>query len=970
MVSRAGNQANRSGDFTPDALRERRTIDVRARRNGLMLSDSTRKDNTVFNLSITRISFLAILVSVLAPGVVLGQGVTGALIGTVKDVQGSVIPGARVRLTSPALIGGPATLITNERGQLRFPTLPPGSYTLDVRLEGFAAFTEDGILIGAGATIERNVTLNVGGLSESIVVEGKGSRIEARNPGFGTRSGPEDLAAIPTRRASMFDFIRSAPGISPTSPSSGTVTTVSSFGSGTNENQFLIDGTNFTCPCSGVARAEAGVDFIQEVQVQAVGASAEFGNVQGAVINVILRQGSNRLLSDTAFYVQTDGLTGQPVRLPIPGSTADSGYTRVRYHDFTTSVGGPLRRDRVWFFGGYQHLRDYDSQPGMLSTRPRKLESDKIFGKVTWQLAPGWQFQHSLHDELQDNWDQPTIVTPFEATARHKASVPATTFGHLTHSTSSNTVWDVLVGRFVFTQDNVPSTGDRSTVSHFDSFTKVLTAPTSFSSVAIKRTTVKATVSQFRPELFGADHELKAGVQVEKAGHQSLSVIPTGVRYVDRNGQPSQAISANPADAGGQFVTTSAFATDGLAVGDRVTINAGVRFDHNRAYSQDLPGIDLLGNEIDSTIQGLGTLYTWNLWSPRVGIASKLSADGRTMLRASYGRFNQGVLTGELESFHPGAATTTTAAFDQATGGYTTIQSIIGPKDLRMNSAMRAPHTDDYSIGVDRELGGHLAVATAYIRKNGSDFIGWTEVGGQYAETPTTLKDGRTISLFKLVNKPGDRLYLETNPDGYSLTYNGLVTVVEKRRANGWQALASYTYSRTYGMLPSSGATASGAQVSTISPPQPLTFGQDPNDLINARGRLPNDRPHIFRIMGAADVPRTGFIVAANFQALSGKPWAATALINPQDNQRRVLLEPRGTRRLSSQTLLDLRVSRTIPAGTLGRVELILDVLNALNDGAEESIVADDLFSPTFGQPGTFIDPRRAMLGVKINLGR
>src|SRR6185503_2860954 len=127
------------------------------------------------------------------------------------------------------------------------------------------------------------------GIAASIVVEGTGARLEARAPGFGTRFGPEDLTAIPTRRASMFDFIRAAPGISPTSPGSGTATTVSAFGSGTNENQFLIDGTNFTCPCNGVARAEPGSDFIQEVQVQAVGASAEYGNLQGAVINVVTR---------------------------------------------------------------------------------------------------------------------------------------------------------------------------------------------------------------------------------------------------------------------------------------------------------------------------------------------------------------------------------------------------------------------------------------------------------------------------------------------------------------------------------------------------------------------------------------------------------------------------------------------------------------------------------------------------------
>ena len=114
-------------------------------------------------------------------------------------------------------------------------------------MPGFATLHEGDIQIGAGATIERTAVLKLAGVAESVVVQGAGSRIDARNPGFGTRFGPEDIKAIPTRRASMFDWIRAAPGISPTSPSSGTVTTVSAFGSGTNENQFLIDGTNFTC---------------------------------------------------------------------------------------------------------------------------------------------------------------------------------------------------------------------------------------------------------------------------------------------------------------------------------------------------------------------------------------------------------------------------------------------------------------------------------------------------------------------------------------------------------------------------------------------------------------------------------------------------------------------------------------------------------------------------------------------------
>ena len=98
--------------------------------------------------------------------------------------------------------------------------------------------------------------------------------MEGRIPGVGTHFGAEDLAAIPTRRAGIFDLIKATPGISPTSPSSGTVNTISAFGSSTNENSFLIDGTDFTSPSNGAARAEPGVDVVQEVH-ESVGASVE-----------------------------------------------------------------------------------------------------------------------------------------------------------------------------------------------------------------------------------------------------------------------------------------------------------------------------------------------------------------------------------------------------------------------------------------------------------------------------------------------------------------------------------------------------------------------------------------------------------------------------------------------------------------------------------------------------------------------
>ena len=328
---------------------------------------------------------------VLCPWMAAAQSLTRALQGTVKDEQGGALPGALVRVTSSALIGGPATLTTDDTGRLWFPVLPPGAYTLDIVLPGFAAYHEEDVRIGAGATLERTVIMKVAGVAESIVVEGSGSRVEARGSGFETRVGAEYLSDIPTRRFSMFDSIRAAPGVSPTSPSSGAVNTVSAFGSGGNENLFMIDGTNFTCPCMGISRAEPSVDVIQEIQVQSVGVSAEYGNIQGTVFNVLTKQGGDRFLYDASYFGQTSGLTCQPVLLPVAGRQSPSGYERARYRDFTTNLGGPVVRDRLWFFTGYQYLRDYDSQPATDPAFPRTNEQNKMFAKLTWRLTPSLQ---------------------------------------------------------------------------------------------------------------------------------------------------------------------------------------------------------------------------------------------------------------------------------------------------------------------------------------------------------------------------------------------------------------------------------------------------------------------------------------------------------------------------------------------------------------------------------------------------
>ena len=236
------------------------------------------------------------------------------------------------------------------------------------------------------------------------------------------------------------------------------------------------------------------------------------------------------------------------------------------------------------------------------------------------------------------------------------------------------------------------------------------------------------------------------------------------------------------------------------------------------------------------------------------------------------------------------------------------------------------------------------------------------------------MADGRSVPVFVLVNSTADRRFLLTNPDGYSLTYNGLVMAVEKRRSHGWQAFGSYTFSRAYGLQASSGTTAAGAQVSTVAPSRTCTFGRDPNDLTNARGRLPNDRPHMFRVDGqrrrAADRLRGRRQSAVlQRQAVGGDGAGRAAAGRPARSARAARLAPAVVADAARCARVeDDRVRRRRDASNCS-----LDVLNALNDTAEEGLrrLWHRICSARISvRPTSFMDPRRAMFGVRLNLGR
>jgi outer membrane receptor for ferrienterochelin and colicin len=203
------------------------------------------------------------------------------------------------------------------------------------------------------------------------------------------------------------------------SPATSTSSRSQAFGGSTNDNSYQLDGTDFTAPFTGAAWPWPNTDAIEEVQVLQLGASAEYGNVQGAVFNVVTRQGSNAFHGDGNFYYMNSGLTGRNTT-----DAQDDGlpYHRDEFKDTTWQIGGPLRKDKLWFFGSFQYQKDADSQPGTDPAFPARSSAKRIFWKVNYQVNQNNKIQAQEHDDFYD--------IPGRATALTAPSTIAVEHGH------------------------------------------------------------------------------------------------------------------------------------------------------------------------------------------------------------------------------------------------------------------------------------------------------------------------------------------------------------------------------------------------------------------------------------------------------------------------------------------------------------------------------------------------------------
>jgi hypothetical protein len=910
---------------------------------------------------------LSLSILALAAAPALAQRTTGEIIGKVVDESGAILPGVTVTLRGAGVAGAP-TAVTSEAGVYRFPVLPPGTYDLEYTLVGFSTVKHDGIPVAVGATVELDVKLTVGTLQETVTVTGESPVISVSTAQVSTAYNKEWVQNAPLRRFSYFDLIMSAPGISQTSQV-GSTTSATSLGSSTNENAYHIDGTEIS------ATPWPNTDAVEEVEVLQLGASAEYGNVQGAVFNIVTRQGSNTLHGDANYYFQHDSLTG---RNTTPEFDNDRPYHLDEHRDVTLQVSGPFVKDKFWFFGSLQYHRIYDSQPGVDPKSPSKSDARRVFWKFNYNITPNHRLLHGYHDDFY--WI-PGVTTAFDA--------PSTiTLSH-GHNPTPNVVYTgvlssttVVEGRFsgfwLQASDDPNEEGQPSIGIRYEDQNSGLRtgAISSWGENRSWRYGFQGKLAHYKENLLGGSHDLKVGLQYSTNGASNLTgTNDTILTYSGEPGRLSTGTTQLPFYRGTEARWWGTYVDDTYRLGDRVVLNLGVRYDYSVASYPSFPFLDPQGNPTGRMSEPNDHVYDYSVVSPRVGVNYRPFS--RTIVKGHYGRYYSAI-----ERDYAAIVPSTTTLFDftvDPSGNRVNFTSTRAA-DLRVDANRKAPYSDQYIAQVEHELMTNLGLQVNYVHKRGDEYPGWEDTAGQYVQVPYVDNagidaSGQTFMLWRLVSPASDRSFLLTTPrgpDGRGLynRYNGATFMLTKRMSSNWQGVVSLVLSKAEGRIASSARTGpAGAQTSAAG-----TFGQaaaGPNDWVNTDGLLIGDKPVVAKVQLVYTFP-WGIMAAINAQHQTGRLWSrqirpaglgfpSAPIINMESNT--------GDRRVEDVDLIDLRVQKEFRlGGPSTRLGLFFDALNLTNANHNENVASQlgTAAVTAFGVPTRLYLPRRVQLGTKL----
>jgi hypothetical protein len=311
-----------------------------------------------------------VAVTLLVPSLAMAQG---TLTGTVKDQSGAALPGVTVEAASPALIEKVRTAVTDASGQYRIPSLNPGTYTLTFRLSGFSVVKREGIELAGTTTLTIPAELRVGSLEETVTVTGETPVVDVQNTQRETVLTSDVVAAVPGNR-SVGTLLNAVPGLVVNDgalAASPTMTFFAARGGPINEGRMTINGMTIAAPFNGGGVSTYILDSnnVDEISVAVAGGLGE-SDIGGPVMNLVPRSGGNQFRGNGFISNAGDWSSGNNLNAaltaPPPGPNLKEPPGIINSYDASISYGGPIKRDRLWFFGSYRSLETAASVPGVV----------------------------------------------------------------------------------------------------------------------------------------------------------------------------------------------------------------------------------------------------------------------------------------------------------------------------------------------------------------------------------------------------------------------------------------------------------------------------------------------------------------------------------------------------------------------------------------------------------------------------
>jgi len=748
-------------------------------------------------------------------GTAAAQAATGRIEGLV--LRPDALPAAEVRVT----VLRPDLQLRREaqtdvRGLFRLSALPIGTYEVHLTLVGYRPIRFDSVTV----RLDRTTSLEVVTLTSQalelgeIVVHAARPLIDVSSAATAINLSAEQFRNLPTER-NFRSIVKLVPQANASYYPGDEADVAGDTGPG---NAYFLDGVNITDPKLGSTSSNLPYNFIRELQVKTGGYEAEFGRATGAVVDVITHSGSNHFGGQAFGFFSGSGLAAEP-RFAVPGikELAFSDY------DLGGSLGGPILRDRLWFFAAYNPSFRRQRVDMHGPQVPDDYRVQHLFAtKLTWLPSPQTDVVLTVHGDPSWHRDLGMALGADSVVNVDAGTAVIHNGGYVLSALMRQRLggWaqaEVGVSRFNRENNSEAATSQGRTTPHY---------------LDLATNTISGGIGGS-----GRDHAARMAVRGSFLAVLGRHTAKVGVEYEDnfldehndQSGRPGSYAGTilrlddttwawDRGEGGGRFHNRipTVYAQDSWKVGNRLTLNAGLRWD-----AQYL-----------SHSGGAVHNFTGE-WQPRAGFIYQVGAPGTQKLTGSFGRYYEQILMDFLTAYAIDFGSFSRVQFSHdprfdPTGGDTVLASLCCDPTDTLRRDLDGQYFDEFTLGYERAIGRVLRAGVRGVYRT-------------YRSVVEDVFDPTTQTV--IIGNPG-RGELASAPRPKH-TYTALVLTFEKPEGR-LNFLASYVLSRTYGNY--EGLYSFSQQ--TVYPNDGYAF-DEPSSYSRSTGLLPNDHPHVFKVSGS-----------------------------------------------------------------------------------------------------------------------